>query len=100
VESIGLEEAIRAVRRELTGAMAAAKDETIRFRVKSVQLDFQTVVTREADASARVRFYVVDVGGGGKIGSAATHTVHVELDPVTAAGEEVEVVGGEAEKPG
>jgi Trypsin-co-occurring domain 2 len=99
VESIGLEEAIRAVRQELTSAMAAAADEAIRFKVKSVQLEFQAVVTREAEAAGKVRFYVVDLGGGGKVGSASTHTIHVELDPVTADDGEVEVRGGEREKP-
>lgn len=99
MESIGLEEAIRAVRQDLTSAMAAGADEAIRFKVTSVQLEFQAVVTREAEAAGKVRFYVVDLGGGGKLSSASTHTIHVELDPVTAEGGEVEVRGGEREKP-
>lgn len=99
MDEIGLEEAIRAVREELTGAMAAGATEQIRFRVSAVHLDFQVLVSREAEASGKVRFWVVDVGGGAKAGSASTHTVHVELDPLTPAGGAVEVGDAETSKP-
>lgn len=99
MDEIGLEEAIRAVRRELTAAMGAGVDEPIRFRVNTVRLDFQVLVSREAEGSAKVKFWVIEAGASGKLASSATHTVHVELDPVTALGESVEVGGREESKP-
>ncbi len=99
-DRIGLEEAIRAVREELTAAMVAGAGEEIRFRVNAVHLDFNVVVSKEVEASGKVRFWVVDAGGGGKLGSASTHTIHVELDPATATGGPVEVRDRESNKPG
>ncbi len=96
MEPIGLEEAIRSVRRELTNAMAAGQDEEIRFRVGTVQLDFQVAVSREAEASGKVRFWVVELGGGGKAGTSTTHTVRLKLDPLTSGGPVL--VGDEAEQ--
>ena len=96
---IGLEEAIRAVRAELTQAMQAGSGEEIRFRVNRVSLQFQVVATKSAEASGKVRFWVVDVGAGGKLESASTHTVQVDLEPITDAGGVVEVRDREPEMP-
>jgi hypothetical protein len=100
MENIGLQEAIQAVRHELTAAMTAGADEDIRFRVKSVEMDFQVAVERAAEATGKVRFWVVDLGAGGNVSSASTHTVRVSLDPVTATGGDVEVSDREPAKPG
>ncbi len=99
MDEIGLEDAIRAVRAELTRAMQAGTGEKIRFRVNAVSLDFQVVVTKSAEANGKIRFWVVDLGAGGKLESAQTHTVHVDLEPVTDAGEAVEVRDSEPEMP-
>lgn len=99
MEQIGLQEAIQAVRTELSAAMAASTGEDIRFRVKAVHMDFQVTIGRSADVGGKVRFWVVDVGASGKLDSVTAHTVHVELDPVTAGGEEVEVSDREQTKP-
>jgi hypothetical protein len=100
VENIGLQEAIQAVRAELTSAMAAGTGEQIRFRVRSVELEFQVAVERSTEGSGKVRFWVVDLTAGGKLGSVSTHTVRVGLDPVDAAGGDVEVADEERLKPG
>jgi hypothetical protein len=99
MDEIGLEEAIRAVRAELTQAMRAGSGEEIRFRVNAVSLEFQVVVTKSAEANGKVRFWVVDLGGGGTRGSGQTHTVHMDLEPITDAGETVEVGDREPEMP-
>jgi hypothetical protein len=99
VEEIGLANAIQAVRQELATAMAAGAKEEIRFQVSSVELQFQVVVSKSADASGKVRFWVVDVGAGGTVERAATHTIQVQLDPITSQGEEVEVRSKESQEP-
>jgi hypothetical protein len=100
VEEIGLANAIQAIRQELAIAMAAGADEELRFRVGTVELQFQIVVTQSADASAKVRFWVVDVRAGGSVERAATHTIRIQLDPITSRGEEVEVRSKESQEPG
>jgi Trypsin-co-occurring domain 2 len=96
---IGLQEAIEAVRTELIGAMHSGEKQEIQFRVGSVQLEFEVVVTKEAEGKAGVRFWVVEAGAGGKLSSAATHTVRVALEPVTRDGKQVAVGSTESGKP-
>lgn len=100
MDGIGLQEAIEAVRAELTNAMAQRTDDEIRFRVRSVDLEFRVTAERSAEAGGKVRFWVVDANAGGSMRSATEHTLRVALDPTGAGGGDVEVRGDEAAKPG
>ena len=99
MDKIGLDDAISAVRHELMRAMEAGTGEGLRFRVDAVEMEFQAVVTTQADASAKVRFWVVEAGAGGTVGSESTHTIRVKLGPVTETGEEALFADQESGKP-
>jgi hypothetical protein len=96
---VGLAEAIRSLRAELSLSMQEAKGEEIRFRVGPVELEFLLEVTQEAGAEGGVRFYVVSLGAKGSVARTATHRIKLSLVPATAEGKDVSVVDEVAEKP-
>ncbi|MER5383229.1 trypco2 family protein [Streptomyces sp. NPDC002688] len=86
---VGLVEAIRSLRNELIDAMTEAKDEQIRFRVESVDLELNVAVEKKAEAGGGVKFWVASIGGKGSHSSTATHTLKLHLEARTSTGEEV-----------
>lgn len=86
-----LADAVRALREELSSAMAASTDETLRFEVDTVTMEFVVEVTADTEAHAGVKFWVVDVGAGGGLSRSASHTVTLELTPKTSTGERPEI---------
>lgn len=87
-----LADAVRALRQELSNAMAAAStDENLRFEVDAVTMEFAVEVTADTDAHAGVKFWVVDVGAGGGLSRSSSHTVTLELTPKTSTGERPEI---------
>jgi Trypsin-co-occurring domain 2 len=83
--------AIKALREELSKAMTASTDEDLRFEVGTVTMEFAVEVTADKEGHAGIKFWVVDVGGGGGRSRSATHTVTLELTPHTSAGGNVEI---------
>jgi hypothetical protein len=99
-EGIGLAEAVAALRTELAGAVAAAAVEEIQFPVGPVQLEFHVGVTKSAEGKAGLRFWVLELGGGGSRATETVHKLTVTLEPpVDAAGERVHVHRGLDQKP-
>lgn len=78
---IGLADAIKELRRELTEAVAEAQDKPIRFELGPVEMEFLLEVGRAAEADAGVRFWVVSLGGKGSVSSGSTHRVKLSLTP-------------------
>jgi Trypsin-co-occurring domain 2 len=92
METIGLSETIGALRAELAAAAAMARDADIQFPVGGVQLEFHFGVTKTGEGKAGVKFWVVELGGGGSYASESIQTVTVTLDPpVDRTGQPVKV---------
>jgi Trypsin-co-occurring domain 2 len=100
VERIGLAETVAALRAELAVAVAAGADEEIQFPVGPVELEFHVGVTKSAEGKGGLRFWVLELGGGGSRATETVQKLTVTLEPpVDAAGERVRVHRGLDQKP-
>ena len=85
-ELIGLQEAIRTLRTELTAAMQEGEDQQLRFRAGPIELEFLVQVSREKSGDGGVKFWVVSIGGSAKATSSTTHRITLTLNPITPDG--------------
>jgi Trypsin-co-occurring domain 2 len=100
VERIGLAETVAALRAELAAAVASGADEEIQFPVGPVQLEFHVGVTKSAEGKGGLKFWVLELGGGGSRATETIQKLTVTLEPpVDAFGERVRVHRGSDEKP-
>jgi hypothetical protein len=83
---VGLADAVRALRTELTTAIAEGSGEALRFELGPVEMEFLLEVTREAGAEGGVKFWVVSLGGKGSVTRGSTHRVRLSLTPKDASG--------------
>ncbi|MEV6010579.1 trypco2 family protein [Streptomyces sp. NPDC051976] len=83
---IELAEMIEQLRRELSTAMAAGRDEELRFALGPVELEADVVVERSATAGAKIRFWVVEGNADGRTAATTTHRVRLTLEPRTRDG--------------
>ncbi len=90
-EWVGLSDAIRALRSELTEAMAEGADEALRFELGPVEMEFLLEVGREAGGEAGVKFWVVSLGGKGSVTSGSTHRVTLSLTPRDRGGKSPQI---------
>jgi hypothetical protein len=74
---IGLGEAIRALREELTEAKGEGEGSWMRFQIGQVDLELQLVVSK--DARGQVGWKVLEVGG--QVGSERTQKLSLTLSP-------------------
>jgi hypothetical protein len=74
----GLADAIDALRAELAEALRRSVGDSIRFRLRPIELTIQAVVTRGGDG--RVGWGVL--GLGAKLESASTQLLKLELEPI------------------
>jgi Trypsin-co-occurring domain 2 len=81
MEQIGLKETIEALRAELSAAVESGSDAEIQFPVGEVQLEVNVGVTRTADAKGGVRFWVLELGGGGSRATESLQKISVTLEP-------------------
>lgn len=96
---LGLAEAVKALRAELQEAVAQASDEEIRFVVGPVQMEFNVAVRREAGASGKARFWVLEAGADSSYSKETIQRVTLTLQAVGEDGESVRVTRGSAERP-
>jgi hypothetical protein len=78
---IPLSEAIAAVRRELTLALAAGKTEDIHFKVGPVELEFTVDAKREVGGGGGVKLYFVSLEGKGGGTDSHGNRIKVTLQP-------------------
>jgi hypothetical protein len=78
---VGLADAVRALRSELTAAIGQAEGERLRFELEGVEMEFLLEVRKEAAGEAGVKFWVINVGGKGGVSSGSTHRVKLALTP-------------------
>ena len=84
---VGLAEAIRALREELTTAIKTAEGEVLRFELGPVEMEFLLEVKKDAGGQAGVRFGVISLGGKANMASGSTHRVKLSLTPKDALGQ-------------
>jgi hypothetical protein len=90
---IPLTDVVAALRAEIETAVAAAPGAGTKFNLGPIDLEFQTVVTREGKLGGKISFKVLGVGAelgaDGTLTNAHTQKVKFVLNPVkvTATGE-------------
>jgi hypothetical protein len=86
---IPLTDVVAALRAEIERAVAAGAGASTKFGLGPIDLEFQTVVTREGGAGGKISLKVLGVGAelgaSGKLTSAHTQRVKLVLNPVAAA---------------
>ncbi|GAB1821106.1 trypco2 family protein [Herbidospora sp. RD11066] len=83
---VGLSDAIRALRAELTSAMEEGASEALRFELGPVEMEFLLEVRREAGGEAGVKFWVANLGGKASQAVSSTNRVKLQLNPQDAHG--------------
>jgi hypothetical protein len=80
-ELVGLAAALEGLREELESARLAGEGRPVRFEVTEVTLTLETIARREADGSGKIRWWVIEAGGGAKSGREQTQTLTLTLVP-------------------
>ena len=93
---IELAEVIGELRRELQEAISAGEGEQLRFELGPVELKATVAVEKGGGGGgAKVRFWVIEVGGDAKVGEVSTQRVKLSLQPRLAGGGRVWVAADE-----
>ena len=92
---IELGEVIGELRRELQQAMDAGKDQPLRFELGPVELDATVAVEKGGSGGAKVRFWVIELGGDAKVSQSSTQHIKLVLQPRLASGKTAMVAGDE-----
>ncbi len=101
MDKIGLSEVIEALQSELAQAMKRAQGQAIQFPIGSVQLEFQVGVTRDTEAKAGVKFWVLELGASGSYANESVQKVTLNLEaPVNTEGKTVKVTRDFQQEPG
>jgi hypothetical protein len=80
-QELGLAAALEALRDELELAWQSGQHRRVRFRASEVTLTVQTVARLDKEGGGKIRWYVVEAGGGVKAGSERTQTLVLTLAP-------------------
>jgi Trypsin-co-occurring domain 2 len=80
-ERVELAQVISQLRQELSAAMREGEEEELRFELGPVGLELTVAVSKEAGPTAKVRFWVVELGADAKVSSQATQRITLTLDP-------------------
>jgi len=78
---LGLSAALEGLREELAEAWLNGKDKAVRFRVSDVTLTLEAVAHRDVEADGKIRWWVIEAGGGAKTGTQTTQTLVLTLKP-------------------
>jgi len=78
---IELADVISDLRAELDRARLAAEGSELRFGLGPVELEVTVGLDREGTAGGKVRFWVVELGGEGKLASTSTQRIKLTLTP-------------------
>ena len=80
-EQMGLSSALEGLREELESAWERGAGKALRFRVSSVTLTLEVVARRESEGSGKIRWWLVEAGGGVTAGKETTQTLVLTLTP-------------------
>lgn len=95
---IDLVDVIRDLRSQIGQAQVASAGEDLQFEVGPIELEMSVAVTAEVSGQAKVRFYVLELGGGGKDSEVSTQRMKITLTPRTKGSEGAGDLGKETEK--
>lgn len=93
---IELASVIRDLREELEQAVVAAEGAALRFELGTIELEVSVALERTGHAGAKVRFWVVESGGGATVNSASTQRITLALQPTLTASGKPPFVSGPA----
>jgi hypothetical protein len=79
--TVELAELLGQLRAELSEAMRAGHDSDLRFELGPVELELTVAVDKEAKPGAKVRFWIVEVGGDATLASSTTQRIKLVLEP-------------------
>src|SRR6267378_3166196 len=86
---VPIADAIRALRHELHEAMQEGDADELHFELGNIDLEFNAVVTREADGNVKASFKLLgwgaDGSAGAKIGDQNTQKIKLSLSPIRVA---------------
>lgn len=80
-----LSEVIAQLRGELKTAMQEGTDESLRFELGPVEVEVSVGVERDKAGTAKIRFWVLELGGDAKSTNSSTHRIKLTLEPKLAA---------------
>ena len=83
---IELGEVIGELRRELQEAMNAGEGQPLRFELGPVELEATVAVEKGGGGGAKVRFWVIELGGDAKVTQSSTQRIKLALQPRLASG--------------
>jgi hypothetical protein len=87
MDTIPLEDAIRALRAEILAAREDASTEEVRFELGPIEMEFQVVARKEFGGEAKLGFHIfvaeATVGGSGKSTDERTQKVKFVLNPTS-----------------
>jgi len=80
-----LSEFVSALRQEIVLSAAAARNETVKFELGPIELEFSVVATREGSGTGKISFQVLgsgfELGADGKVTAERTQRVKLTLAP-------------------
>jgi len=79
---VGLAEAIRSLRAELTQAMQEGEGQGLRFKVDPVELEFELAVTSTKGGGGGIKFWLVTAEAKLDKATATTHRIKLSLAPL------------------
>jgi NTP-dependent ternary system trypsin peptidase co-occuring protein len=81
-----LVDVIRSLRAEIQEATTAGIDESLRFKLGPIELEFQVVAAKEAGADGKISFHIfgvgAEIGGNAKGSDQRTQRIKLVLTPV------------------
>ena len=92
---IELGEVIGELRRELQQAMDTGEGQPLRFELGPVELEATIAVEKGGGGGAKVRFWVIELGGDAKASKSSTQRIKLALQPRLASGKTAIVAGDE-----
>ena len=78
---IELSEMISELRRELNQAIDAGADERLRFELGPVEVEATVGLDSKGTAGAKVRFWVVELGGDAEVARSSLQRIKLTLQP-------------------
>ena len=78
---MGLSAALEGLREELETAWEQGAGKALRFRVSNVTLTLEAVARRETEGSGKIRWWLIEAGGGVTAGKEMTQTLMLTLTP-------------------
>ncbi len=93
---IELGEVINELRRELQDAINKGEGQPLRFELGPIELEAIVAVEKGGGGGAKVRFWVIELGGDAKLTQSSTQRIKLALQPRLASGGTPWVAGDEA----